>query len=341
VAFAKWLRAFFSSRRTSEPEGIQGLLVALKGRIAADYPVEDKLAAEQQAFLHHFLSLPNKPDSAVLGVIFYGSCLNPTTASKSSTPDYYVIVNNYNKFFEERRRGWMDRFFAAFFPPNIYRFEGSKYCVISLGDLKHETWLRALDLYHIGRFSKRVAIAWVKDAKSHQAIQECIAQAMFAATYYALALLPEKIGIILQDVIHAILHLSYRGDVRIEAMDKVEKIFNSEKDFYSRHYRWLLESLAAKLPWVKITPTPDWLLRADPIASVIRNAQWLLVRSRARAFCRWPKNALTVDKWVDYILLKIERTRGVRITISPHERRFILIYVWKYIWMLRKKNYLK
>jgi len=50
--------------------------------------------------------------------------------------------------------------------------------------------------------------------------------------------------------------------------------------------------------------------------------------SKIRNTLRWPKYALLYDGWLDYVLLKIERRSGERITLTPLERRWPLVFLW-------------
>jgi hypothetical protein len=52
------------------------------------------------------------------------------------------------------------------------------------------------------------------------------------------------------------------------------------------------------------------------------------LRSKARATARWLKHVLTFDNWLDYIARKIQRRTGMRVEITPWERRLPLLLLW-------------
>jgi hypothetical protein len=142
----------------------------------------------------------------------------------------------------------------------------------------------------------------------------------------------------LDDFIRRCLFLSYQGDVRVEAMDKVEKIMLSEKTYYDTIFQLALDDLNMKkneLGFYQVSKS-GFSKKLDRIrfSSFIR-------RSRTRARLRWPKNIFTVDQWIDYIIAKIERTQGIKIELTPFEKKFWYIFGWKHFFRLSRKKLIK
>jgi hypothetical protein len=126
--------------------------------LAKDKDIQGLLFAYfvQQIFRVH-------PEEHIGAIMAYGSTLNAVTTTNSSTPDFYVLVDDYDLFYSKKS----DRFLNRHLPPNIYHIhspQGScKYCVISLNHLEKEVGPKTKDVYHLGRFSKRMGIVWARN----------------------------------------------------------------------------------------------------------------------------------------------------------------------------------
>lgn len=307
--------------------------------------VAQALAAGSQidiAQVHDFVSsITTKPrgHDHVLAILFYGSCLSPGMEHPSSTPDYFVVVDSYLGFYGRKRQAFLNRWL----PPNIYRYRESKYSVTSLADLSSATGERANDVYLMGRFSKRMALCYFKDETARQAIIDVSALAAAEVLRRSLPLIEEEVT--LDQIIFMALKLSYLGDIRVEADDKLQKIFQTNAEYYRELYSKLLQNFIQKFDWIKVVADPNhpgatlYNITPEPLAKAA--SLRFIRKSRIRACLRWPKFALTIDNWVDYIVAKIERAQGIQIQLTERERRWPFIFTWKYIWMLRRRNILK
>ena len=160
---------------------------------------------------------------------------------------------------------------------------------------------------------------------------------MTSALTKSLALLPESFG--LDEAIQKTLQLSYLGEPRVEAKDKLDRIFASQTELYRQLYGKLLDELSSAVTWLEKKQERQY--RHLLSATHQRQTQRFINRSRRRAIYRWPKFLVTVESWPDYMVAKIERTHGLHIELTERERKYPVIYCWKYIWMLRRKKMLK
>ena len=63
------------------------------------------------------------------------------------------------------------------------------------------------------------------------------------------------------------------------------------------------------------------------------------LRSKIRAILRWFKYVFTFDDWLDYIARKAARRTGLRIELTPLERKLPLLLLWpKVIRVLRQRS---
>lgn len=276
------------------------------------------------------------PEEHICAIMAYGSTLNSATTTSTSTPDFYVLVDSYDSFYSNPR----DRFLNRHLPPNIYHIhspQGScKYCVISLDHLEKEVGSKTKDVYHLGRFSKRMGIIWARNTEIEHRIANIQKNAIISVAKKVLQATDESF--MLDDFIRRCLYLSYEGDVRVEAIDKVDKIMLAEKSYYETIFLHALEELGLKKNELGLyhVSKSGFGKKLDHVkfSSFIR-------RSRTRARLRWPKNMFTVDQWLDYILAKIERTQGMKIEMTPTEKKFWYIFGWKYFFRLSRKKLIK
>lgn len=285
-----------------------------------DQFIQDKLQEYPKDLFERYIDpLLEQLPGACSYIIGYGSCLSTTTKSTDSVPDFYVVVQNYKDFFQSGK----DRILAKHLPPSIYHFhvneEIIKYCVISREDLQKEVQIDASDVYHLGRFSKRIALVHEEDVDA----LEHLTQIHKDATRSAFILSHQNAGpsTDLDQAIQKALALSYVGDVRIEADDKVHKIYLAEEAYYQQIYQPLFDELKNEE-------------QDDSIHFWIR-------KSRIRARLRWIKNILTASSWRRYMIYKIKRTKGIEIEWTDEQDKFWFIHIWPILWRLQKEKVIK
>lgn len=272
----------------------------------------------------------------IMAILVYGSVLNSATKSSTSTPDFYVIVDDYKSFYEKS----LDRFLNRHLPPNIYHLQANqtdfKYCVISIADLQREVSENAKDVYHLGRFSKTMAIVWAKDEAAKIQIVEMQVSAVRAVTKKVLMSL--KSSFTLDEFTERSLFLSYQGDVRVESPDKVQKLMNAEKQYYEEIF-----TVALAEQGYEKDESGMYSIQKSPIKKAMDQISFkkFISSSKIRAQSRWPKNMFTVDNWLEYVLAKIERSHGIKIEMTAHERKYWFIYGWKHFIRLTKSKLIK
>ncbi|MFH1018310.1 MAG: hypothetical protein V1798_09035 [Pseudomonadota bacterium] len=276
-----------------------------------------------------------------LALLAYGSCLSDATRTQTSTPDFFVVVDSYGSF--HRRR--LHRILNRVLPPNIYHFAISgrtaKYNVLSLRHLIRETSRHARDCYILGRASKRLALLWTRDERVSDRIVAAQASALRTIDSKVVHLMPGTFG--LEEFTKEALRFSYTADVRVEAEDKIQRLFEAEREFYLAVHGSILEEMQG--PPFLLTKGADGRYTKPPrgLWDFVGRARtrWFLAVSRMKAQIRWPKGIFTVEGWVDYLLAKIERTQGIKIEMTDRQKKFWFIYGWKYFLMLRRKKLIK
>jgi hypothetical protein len=278
----------------------------------------------------------------VLGIFMYGSVLSKVTCTATSFPDFFVITDGYRGVFK-RFSHW---FLSYFLPPHIYHLRldeqlRCKYNLVSYRRFKRECSHRAKDIYILGRFGKRVALVYARDDEARRKLTDCCFSAMSNVVPWTLRGMTAPFNE--KEFTLSCLNLSYAGETRVEASSKVPKLFESEKKFYLEVYPALLK----ELPKARNLAKPGENGQFQPAGgSFIRGLRrlrfkWFLKKSRIRGILRWPKFLVTVDEWVDIILGKIERTKGIKLEVTARQRRHPLIFAWPHFFRLLRAGAIK
>ena len=235
----------------------------------------------------------------VLAVLAYGSCLRGV-ATTDSLIDLYVLTRDL--------KGVSTNVFSQLgcriAPPNVYYaecdFEGhryrAKYAALPL-DL-FARWMTRSNPYFWARFSQPSALVHAADEESRgRVIQACAAA---AATMYghALALAPDP-----AQAWATGFRATYRTELRAESGGhRAAHLIESNAD----HYRNLSAALQGTTP---------------------RSANWTFktIAGKLWAATRLIKASFTFTGGADYIVWKIERHTGHKITLSNWQRRHPVI----------------
>jgi len=271
----------------------------------------------------------------VLGVYMYGSVLSAVTCTETSFPDFFVITDGYRGVF----RKWSHRLLAYFLPPHIYHLRldkkrRCKYNLVSLRRFRRECSKRAKDIYILGRFGKRVALVYHRDEKARDELVGCCFSAMRHVVTWTLRGMKYRFDE--EEFTLNCLNLSYAGETRVEASSKVPKLFQSEKPFYLEIYPALLR----KNPLALDGSNGEYQLQGNSWLRGWRRFRFrmFLKRSRIRGILRWPKFLVTVDEWVDIILAKIERSKGIKLDVTERQRRHPIIFGWPHFFRLLRSG---
>jgi len=119
---------------------------------------------------------------AVVGVLFYGSCLRqPDQALTDALLDFYVIVDDYASAYDNRLLAWAN----ALLPPNVFYVElpwqgtqlRAKYAVISLRQFTSGCSRAARNVSIWARFCQPARLIWAKNPTIDAALAAALADA--------------------------------------------------------------------------------------------------------------------------------------------------------------------
>ena len=132
---------------------------------------------------------------------------------------------------------------------------------------------------------------------------------------------------------------SYATELRSEAPGRAA-------DIASASAVWMTEvtaAVASTLRW-PLTVGGEFFSCQIPQTARRRSARrWARRRIQGKLFSvlRLLKALFTFDGGLDYIAWKLERHSGRPVTIPERVRRFPLVFVWSFMWKLRREGYFR
>jgi len=273
------------------------------------------------------------PDQ-VLATVFFGSRLLGTSPGKHSAADAFFVVDDYRRFYECARpliNSWppMMATLNRALAPNVVYLPGSqsggvKAFIINARDFRRAMGPHAKDHFCRGRLSQQVAVVHARDASVAQSMDDLLAEArrqtLDWVPVYAAA--PFEVS----DFCRAMLRVSYSAEVRPESPDRVNEVFDNERDVLTRLYQPVLDAGAAEGELRR--EGAGFRRSVDPTWWDRMRWRGYFARSKVRATMRWAKYVLTFSGWPQYIAHKLERRTGIRIELSDAEKRWPLLLAW-------------
>jgi hypothetical protein len=265
--------------------------------------------------------------SAVLAVLFYGSCLRrPETQLVDSLLDFYVVVDDYRAAYDSAWLAWANRAL----PPNVFYVETAygdaklraKYAVISLQQFQYGTRPEAANVSIWARFCQPVRLTWSRDAAATEAIATACSQAVLtmlgASSSAVVAEMGERQAL---DLWIKGFQGTYRAELRPEGPDRAAHIVDMDVD---RYVAITPLALAALSEQGAVTPRPSW--RRSRLIGKLFNIARLI------------KAAFTFEGGLDYVLWKIARHSGITIAVTDWQRRHPLLAAPGLAWRLYRRG---
>jgi hypothetical protein len=277
---------------------------------------------------------------AVVGVLFYGSCLRQGNALEGIV-DLYIIVSDYSRAYSR----WRSRVLAHVLPPTVGYLElagegepvRAKYAVISIADFRKGTSPRWFHSYLWGRFSQPCLLAYSRDADAADAITGCLARAARTLVSKALPLLDARTSAV--SAWAQALDLSYATELRPESKSRARELVEADRNFYEQ----LLQGLETELPGLARSPEGDFQIRTSALRRTGARLGWgtRRVTGKLMSTLRWIKALGTFEGGLDYAAWKLERHSGVKVHITDRMRRRPWLYVWGELIRLYRRGVLR
>jgi len=268
---------------------------------------------------------------AVAAVLFYGSCLRRHTSE--GVLDFYVLVDRYRDAYGSRLLALAN----AALPPNVFylEIEGDrgplrcKYAVVSLRDFARGARPGGVRSGIWARFCQPALAVQLRDADAREAVVDAVAEATVTAVARTLWDLRGDDGsarFSAAALWQRVLRDTYAAELRPEAPSTIQSIYEADPERYERAVRAVLARLGAEARGedseiVAILPAGSkrWARRG-----------WSRLRALAKLvyFVQLLKSAATFGDWLPYVLWKLERHTGKKITPSERQRRHPYLFGW-------------
>jgi hypothetical protein len=264
----------------------------------------------------------------IAAIVFYGSCLRQPAAAPAPPDgimDFYVVVDRYRDAYRGRLLALANRVL----PPNVFhvttQWRGepvrAKYAVISMAQFRRGLSRASFQTSLFARFAQPCRLAFARDATARAAIGAALADAV-TTMVAAVAPLLER-GFDAEQLWLRGFRETYRAELRAEGAARAKDIYESARERYDAITPFALSAAG---------------MADGPSARDRRVAElrWAGRRVVGKLFSvlRLAKSAFTFDGGVDYILWKIERHSGVRLPVSPWQRRHPLLASPVFLWRL-------
>ncbi|MSR36387.1 MAG: hypothetical protein EXR95_07055 [Gemmatimonadetes bacterium] len=275
----------------------------------------------------------------VRAVLLFGSRMVQASPDRFSAYDLVVVAERYRAFYAALERAGLSNRSPGLqallnrgLAPNVIALapEGwdggsvAKVMVLEPAALERGLGSSAPDHFLKGRLVQKVALLHARDAEAARWVGELVEGAR--------ANLLEWVGPFLEgaftpaEAARRMLQLSYGGEVRPEADDRVLDVFEAQRP-------WIEEMMTRVLEGAVAAGTVQrdgsaYRLAHAPDERQRKRVRRYFLRSKARATVRWLKHVVTFDNWLDYIARKLERRTGMRVEITPWERRLPYLLLW-------------
>ncbi|WNM58219.1 hypothetical protein [Candidatus Nitrospira allomarina] len=268
--------------------------------------------------------LATKYGQAVQGILLYGSCLRVGT-DQDGLVDCYVIVDQYASVYPSIWLALLNRWL----PPNVFygevnlegRIVRMKYAVLSLEDFERSVTPKWFHSYFWGRFAQPTAVMACPNQAMSQRIILGLGRAVLTFLGNVIPRMPQKFSA--KDAWSIGLTLSYGAELRAESKGRIVTLWDSNHAYYEQvaHATFL-----GNFPKIKVIQRDDitmyemehsrWEYIKNRIAWAVRKVQ-----GKVLSVLRLMKAAFTFQGGADYLIWKIERHSGVKIELTPAQRR--------------------
>jgi len=252
---------------------------------------------------------------AVQAVLFYGSCLR-NGRIRGELVDLYLLVDRYRN----AHRHLLARLANRLLPPNVYFYHADlpvpegpvrcKYAVVRLSHFLELVSPRTDNPYFWARFAQPVGLAWYADDMVRARIEQALVQAVVTLYRAVRPLVPA--GTSAREFWIEALRCTYASELRPEKPHRARELVERWPERYERLFH-LLEA------------EPGLAAGSESPQAARRAWRWRILVGKLLSVARLSKAAFTFRGGPDYIAWKIERHAGVRVSLSPFQRRHPLI----------------
>lgn len=264
--------------------------------------------------------------AAVLG---YGSCLREGD-DRGKVVDLYLLPDDYRSIYDNP----LMRVANAILPPNVFYLETPvedrivrcKYAVVSLDDFERLVSPRTFHPYFWARFAQPTAIVWARDDRSRKRCLSALAQSVVTLMHETAPFVPADVQS--RDFWIRAFAETYRTELRAERPGRAIHLYETHAERYDRIFE------AVRSAGARATMGGNG-------ASAKRNERrWRRRRylGKVLSVLRLMRNAFTFHDGPVYLMWKIEQHSGVKVTLTPWQRRHPILASPTLFWQLYRKG---
>ncbi len=265
----------------------------------------------------------------VAAVLGYGSCLREGD-DRGKVVDLYLVPDDYRSIYENP----LMRVANAVLPPNVFYLETPfedrivrcKYAVVSLGDLERLVSPTTFHPYFWARFAQPTAIVWVRGAAARSRVVGALARSIATVMAEAAPFLPPDTPS--RDFWIRAFSETYRTELRAERPGRAIHLYETHAARYDRIIEAVRETGGRNV------------LSGGGRSIESNEKRWRRRRSLGKVLSvlRLMKNAFTFHDGPVYLMWKIEQHSGVKVTLTPWQRRHPILASPTLFWRLYRKG---
>ena len=268
--------------------------------------------------------LAKKYGQAVQGILLYGSCLRAGT-DQDGLVDCYVIVDQYASVYPSAWLALLNRWL----PPNVFygevnleeRIIRMKYAVLSIEDFERSVTPKWFHSYFWGRFAQPTAVMACPSQAMNQRIISGLGRAVLTFLGNVVLQMPQQFSA--KDAWSIGLALSSGAELRAESKGRITTLWDSSQAYYEQVAH---VTFSAHFPKIKIIQRHDitmYEIEFSMVGYTKNRLAWTVrkVQGKILSILRLMKAAFTFQGGADYLIWKIERHSGVKIELTPAQRR--------------------
>ena len=278
---------------------------------------------------------------ATRGILFYGSCLR-AGSDEDGLVDCYVLVENYGSAFQSKWlavANWL-------LPPNVFymnvpfsnRVIRVKYAVLSLHDFEKSVTPKWFHSYFWARFAQPVVLLMSANPGVKQRIFEGLVQA--AATFLKQSLPQMPQSFTASMLWQRGLALTFGAELRAETKGRIPSLWAHDKDYYEEITNSLMRTYFSSVKIFKGNEETLYRVDSSRWGRFSNRLGWFMRRIQGKflSVLRLIKAGFTFQGGADYIIWKIERHSGVKIELTPAQRRHPIITGIATFWRLYRQG---
>lgn len=274
--------------------------------------------------------LASESGTAVVAVLFYGSCLRNQTVE--GVLDFYILVDTYSNYHASRIGAAAN----AILPPTVRYRHGeearAKIAVISATAFARKMRPDSNDTTMWARFCQPAALLYARDGQAAATTVEAVADAVATGAVWAQRLGPS--GGTSADLWTALFQNTYGAELRVEdGGDRGQTIYHQAEHYFDA---MLAPALAHATARQGSSGWPD--AQGKTARQYMRMWRRKSIYGKVLNISRLVKAAFTFDQKVEYIQWKVERHTGKPLHLTDFQKRHPLIAAPGVLWRLWRQG---